>query len=123
MPQRYEQVNILESGRALALVLLRAAVAALAAGAGALGTAAAGGNGIEPAQVWVAIGAGAAAFGAVVGVPGSEAKTNAPMGEVEKMRRHPETTQLQAVPAPPGTRRNRHRGNPGQNGDTGYEPV
>lgn len=115
----HEDVNILESGRALTLMVFRAAVAAVAAGAGAMGAAAAGGGGVEAAQVWVAIGAAAAAFGGVIGVPQQAARTEAPTGEVEHMRRYPETTQLDIVTdASPDTRRGRRRDK-----GAGYEPL
>lgn len=81
-----EQVKIVESGRALALTLLRASVAAVAAGAGALGTAAIGSAELEAGQYWAALGAAAAAFGVVIGVPEGAVKVQAPHGETGKIR-------------------------------------
>lgn len=103
-----QQVNILESGRALTLMLTRAAVAAVAAGAGALGSAGIGDDAIQAGQWAVAIGAAAAAFGGVIGVPQQHITSEAPDGELQKIRQ-PDTSQLQVVDGEPGTRRARRQ--------------
>lgn len=81
-----EHVKVIESKRALALMLLRASVAAVAAGAGALGTAAIGGGELVVGQYWAALGAAAAAFGVVIGVPEGGVDAQVPGGETKKIR-------------------------------------
>lgn len=85
--QGQQPVKITSTKGKLILTALRAGVAALAAGAGALATVSVGDNaGIESQQYWAALAAAAAAFGGVIGVRDRDVEAVAPSGELDKMR-------------------------------------
>lgn len=81
-----DRVTISSSGRRIAAITIKAIVVAIAAGAGALATAAVGDQGLQPQQYYSALAAAAAAVGGVLGINEKTADAEAPPGELQKMR-------------------------------------
>lgn len=89
-PGPREPVRITDTQSAKVAIWVRATVAGVAAGAGALATVAVGDSGIEAQQMFAALAAAAAAVGGVIGVSDRHVTAEAPKEELRTMRRDQE---------------------------------